>query len=158
MGQSRHLLCDSQHTDHLSSLTVCLQMISIIIAALYMERSNRKAFIQKKLLQVRATFHSPSQVSPLLTFFHSFLSISQVLTKQREETLVQQKQEQESLLNSMFPKAIAKNLIAKQAEESRSFHKSFDRLRSPSNIPKQVNSTSPPISLTQVTFDPLTLL
>ena len=119
-------------------------MISIVIAALYMDRSNRKAFIQKKLLQVSAIYLSLTLTSLtiMLTFSHSFLSTSQVLTKQREETLVQQKQEQESLLNSMFPRAIAKNLIAKQAEESRNFEASLDNLRSTSIIRKQVSSSS----------------
>ena len=119
-------------------------MISIFIAALYMDRSNRKAFIQKKLLQVSAIYLSLTLTSLtiMLTFSHYFLSTSQVLTKQREETLVQQKQEQESLLNSMFPRAIAKNLIAKQAEESRNFEASLDNLRSTSIIRKQVSSSS----------------
>ena len=109
-----------------------------------MDRSNRKAFIQKKLLQVSAIYLSLTLTSLtiMLTFSHYFLSTSQVLTKQREETLVQQKQEQESLLNSMFPRAIAKNLIAKQAEESRNFEASLDNLRSTSIIRKQVSSSS----------------
>ena len=93
-------------------------MISIFIAALYMDRSNRKAFIQKKLLQVSAIYLSLTLTSLtiMLTFSHSFLSTSQVLTKQREETLVQKKEEQEALIYSMLPKVIAENLIAKSGK------------------------------------------
>ena len=56
-----------------------------------MDRSNRSAFIQKKLVQL--------------------------LAMQREQDLLRQKKESDNLLYSMFPKVIAENLIAKQAEE-----------------------------------------
>ena len=56
-----------------------------------MDRSNRSAFIQKKLVQL--------------------------LAMQREQDLLRQKKESDNLLYSMFPKVIADNLIAKQAEE-----------------------------------------
>ena len=95
------LFCVTLNTLTLSllSLSVCVQMLSIFIAALYMDRSNRKAFIQKKLLQVSVdglshshkSYHHPD-------FLPLFLSTSQVLTKQREETLVQKKEEQEALI------------------------------------------------------------
>jgi len=62
-----------------------------MIASYFAERSNRKSFIQKKQLQV--------------------------LTREREEALVKQKKESDNLIHSMFPKAIAENLIAKQAQE-----------------------------------------
>ena len=56
---------------------------------------------------------STSLLLLLLTCSHSHFSISQALTKQREDTLVKKKEEQEALIHSIFPKAIAKNLIAK---------------------------------------------
>ena len=39
-------------------------IVTILVASFFAERSNRNAFIQKKLLQVSAIFHSPSQVLP----------------------------------------------------------------------------------------------
>merc|ERR1711934_648569 len=72
-------------------LLVCALSITIMIASYFAERSNRKSFIQKKQLQV--------------------------LTREREEALVKQKKESDNLIHSMFPKAIAENLIAKQAQE-----------------------------------------
>merc|ERR1712010_14041 len=66
---------------------LCALSITIMIASYFAERSNRKSFIQRKLIQA--------------------------LTKQREDTLVKKKEEQEALIHSIFPKAIAKNLIAK---------------------------------------------
>ena len=55
---------------------------------------------------------------PLTNFLPLFpLSSAQVLTREREEALVKQKEESDNLIHSIFPKAIAENLIAKQAQE-----------------------------------------
>merc|ERR1711934_483523 len=72
-------------------LFLCALSITIMIASYFAERSNRKSFIQKKQVQV--------------------------LTREREEALVRQKEESDNLIYSMFPKAIAENLIAKQAQD-----------------------------------------
>jgi len=68
----------------------CAFSITIVIASYFAERSNRKSFIQRKLVQA--------------------------LTKQREDALVKQKEESDSLVHSIFPKAIAKDLIAKSGK------------------------------------------
>ena len=67
--------------------------LCIIIVSFFVERSNRKAFVNKKIIDV--------------------------FTKQREESLLQQKKEQEDLVYSIFPKPIAKDLISKQTEKKR---------------------------------------
>merc|ERR1719305_335824 len=72
-------------------LFLCALSITIMIASYFAERSNRKSFIQKKQVQV--------------------------LTREREEALVRQKEESDNLIHSMFPKAIAESLIAKQAQD-----------------------------------------
>jgi len=72
-------------------LFLCALSITIMIASYFAERSNRKSFIQKKQVQV--------------------------LTREREEALVRQKEESDNLIHSMFPKVIAENLIAKQAQD-----------------------------------------
>merc|ERR1711934_763087 len=69
---------------------VCALTITIVIASYFAERSNRKSFIQRKLLQA--------------------------LTKQREDALVKQKEESDSLIHSIFPKVVAENLIAKSGK------------------------------------------
>merc|ERR1712188_86296 len=66
-------------------LVVCVVVVSVIV-----DLSNRKAFINKKIIEV--------------------------LQKQREDTLVKQKSESDSLIHSIFPKAIAKDLIAKSGK------------------------------------------
>merc|ERR1712216_993922 len=71
-------------------LLLCALSITTMIASYFAERSNRKSFIQRKLIQA--------------------------LTKQREDTLVRQKEESYTLIHSIFPKAIAKNLIAKSGK------------------------------------------
>ena len=72
-------------------LLACTLPYICVIASYHMDRSNRSTFIQKKLVQL--------------------------LTLQREQDLLRQKKESDNLLYSMFPKVIAENLIAKQAEE-----------------------------------------
>ena len=63
--------------------------ITVMITSYFAQRSNRKAFINKKLVQV--------------------------LAKQREESLMTQKEEQEALIHSIFPRAIASDLISKHS-------------------------------------------
>merc|ERR1719331_1518019 len=89
-----------------------------MIASYFAERSNRKSFIQRKLLKVGADtlLQHSRPLFLLLTCSHSFLSTSQALTKQREDALVKQKEESYTLIHSIFPKAIAKNLIAKSGK------------------------------------------
>ena len=65
--------------------------LSIVIVSAFVDRSNRKGFIQKKIIEV--------------------------LARQKEETLMKQKKEQEALIYSIFPRAIARDLIAAQKEE-----------------------------------------
>ena len=87
-----------------------------MIASYFAERSNRKSFIQKKQLQVGADAFSQYRgltVPDLFPFFP--LSSAQVLTREKEEALVKQKEESDNLIYSMFPKVIAENLIAKKA-------------------------------------------
>merc|ERR1712032_1170268 len=64
---------------------------SLIIVGFFTDRLHRNAFVNMKIIQI--------------------------LTKQKEEALMKQKEESDHLLYSMFPKVIAENLIAKQAEE-----------------------------------------
>ena len=68
-----------------------VMVLTIVAASWFMDRAIRKAFINKKLVQV--------------------------LTKQREDALVKQKEESDNLIHSIFPKVVAKSLIAKQGEE-----------------------------------------
>merc|ERR1712216_644376 len=91
-------------------LLLCALSITTMIASYFAGRSNRKSFIQRKLVQA--------------------------LTKQREDTLVKKKEEQEALIHSIFPKAIAKNLIAKSGnqEEEGGSSSNFIRALSKRNI------------------------
>ena len=74
-------------------VSLCALALCIIIVSFFVERSNRKAFVNKKIIDV--------------------------FTKQREESLLQQKIEQEDLVYSIFPKPIAKDLIRNQTEKKR---------------------------------------
>mmetsp|Transcript_1362 Transcript_1362/g.2337 ORF Transcript_1362/g.2337 Transcript_1362/m.2337 type:complete len:365 (-) Transcript_1362:124-1218(-) len=74
-------------------VSLCALALCIIIVSFFVERSNRKAFVNKKIIDV--------------------------FTKQREESLLQQKKEQEDLVYSIFPKPIAKDLIRNQTEKKR---------------------------------------
>ena len=57
------------------------------------------------------------------------MKIIQILAKQKEEALMKQKEESDNLIHSMFPKAIADNLIAKQAEEERKDRNQLSSMR-----------------------------
>jgi len=68
-------------------IMLCVLVVCVVVVSVIVDISNRKFFIQMKVVQA--------------------------LTKQRENALVKQKEESDSLIHSIFPKAIAKNLIAK---------------------------------------------
>ena len=70
---------------------VCLSGVGLIGASIDRHRSNRRTFCDKKVIGF--------------------------LAKQKEKALIKQKEHQESLIGSIFPPAIAKDLIAKQANE-----------------------------------------
>ena len=63
-----------------------------------MDISNRQSFINKKIIEA--------------------------LTKQREKTLLQQKEDHENLIHSIFPPAVAKDLIRKQSGQDLTVSKS----------------------------------
>ena len=71
-------------------LLFCFMPCICVIASYFMERFNRSAFIQKKLVQL--------------------------LAMQREQDLLRQKEDSDNLLYSMLPKVIAENLIAKSGK------------------------------------------
>ena len=74
----------------LPAIVICTMTLAIVIVGVFLSRSNRKAFVNKKIIKA--------------------------LTKQREETLMQQKKESESLLYSIFPKPVARDLMRSQSE------------------------------------------
>ena len=63
----------------------CLLFLVIVIVSFIVDRGNRRSFVNKKIIMA--------------------------LTEQRERSLQQQKEEQENLLYTIFPKVIAKDLI-----------------------------------------------
>ena len=71
-------------------ITICIMALSIVIVSLFVSRSNRKAFVNKKIIQA--------------------------FTKQKEESLMKQKEEYESLVCSIFPKPVARDLMKSQTE------------------------------------------
>ena len=88
--------------------------LSIVIVSAFVDRSNRKGFIQKKIIEV--------------------------LARQKEETLMKQKKEQEALIYSIFPRAIARDLIAAQKEEDEDDFNPAATLRS---LGRKVSLSSP---------------
>ena len=64
--------------------------VAIVTVSFFVGRSNRKVFINKKIIQA--------------------------FTRQREESLINQKKESESLLYSIFPKPIARDLMQNKEE------------------------------------------
>ncbi|UPQ96967.1 guanylate cyclase [Chloropicon primus] len=75
-------------------LIVCIIVVCILIVSFILDYSNRRAFINKKIIQA--------------------------LNKQKEQALVKQKEDQEKLINSIFPPVIARDLIIEQMQESTS--------------------------------------
>ena len=61
----------------------------VLVVSVIVDITNRQSFINKKIIEA--------------------------LTKQREETLLQQKEDHENLIHSIFPPAVAKDLIRKQS-------------------------------------------
>ena len=71
-------------------IVICVMTLAIVIVGVFVSRSNRKAFVNKKIIMA--------------------------LTKQREESLMKQKEESESLLYSIFPKPVARDLMRSHYE------------------------------------------
>ena len=72
-----------------SSFLKCVLIVCVVVVSVIVDISNRKSFINKKIIEA--------------------------LTRQREKTLLQQKEEHENLIHSIFPPAVAKDLIRKQS-------------------------------------------
>ena len=64
----------------------------VVVVSVIVDISNRQNFINKKIIEA--------------------------LTRQREKTLLQQKEEHENLIHSIFPPAVAKGLIQKQSGQN----------------------------------------
>ena len=69
------------------TITICVVSVAIVIVSFFVSKSNRNAFFNKKIIQA--------------------------FTKQKEESLMKQKEEYESLIYSIFPKPVARDLIQK---------------------------------------------
>ena len=72
------------------AISICVMTVAIVIVSFFVSRANRKAFVNKKIIEA--------------------------FTKQREESLVKQKEEYESLVYSIFPKPVARDLMQKHAD------------------------------------------
>ena len=70
----------------------------VVVVSVIVDISNRQNFINKKIIEA--------------------------LTRQREKTLLQQKEEHENLIHSIFPPAVAKDLIRKQSGQDLTVSKS----------------------------------
>ena len=68
-----------------------LLVVCVLVVSVIVDISNRQGFINKKIIDA--------------------------LTKQREKTLLKQKEEHENLIHSIFPPAVAKDLIRRQAPQ-----------------------------------------
>ena len=71
-------------------ILVCIMTLAIVIVSFFESRSNRKAFVNKKIIEA--------------------------FTKQKEESLMKQNEEYESLVYSIFPKPVARDLMKCQPE------------------------------------------
>ena len=71
-------------------IVICVMALAVIIVSFFVSRANRKAFVNKKIIEA--------------------------FTKQREESLLKQKDEYESLVYSIFPKPVARDLMQKHAD------------------------------------------
>ena len=72
-------------------LTFFLSLLLSFTLGYFVESSNRKAFVNKKIIAA--------------------------LTRQREQHLVQQQEEQENLIHSIFPPDVAKVLVKKKKKD-----------------------------------------
>merc|ERR1711907_326214 len=73
-------------------ILLCVLVVCLVVVSVIVDISNRQSFINKKIIEA--------------------------LTKQREKTLLQQKEEHENLIHSIFPPAVAKDLIRRQSSKS----------------------------------------
>ena len=94
----------------LPGITICVMSIAINIVSRIIGRSNRRSFVNQKIIEA--------------------------FTKQKEKSLMKQKKESEALLYSIFPKPVARDLMHKQPEremtEDQSSLRSLDLRRSKS--------------------------
>ena len=104
LGHGVEPLCASIHTYEKSYCTFAFRMsnyatpvivigimgLAIATVSFFLSRSNRKAFVNKKIIEA--------------------------FTKQKEETLIKQKKDYESLVYSIFPKPVAKDLMHNQSQ------------------------------------------
>jgi len=74
------------------TLLLCVLVVCLVVVSVIVDISNRQSFINKKIIEA--------------------------LTKQREKTLLQQKEDHENLIHSIFPPAVAKDLIRRQSSKS----------------------------------------
>jgi len=73
-------------------ILLCVLVVCLVVVSVIVDISNRQSFINKKIIEA--------------------------LTKQREGTLLQQKEDHENLIHSIFPPAVAKDLIRRQSSKS----------------------------------------
>merc|ERR1711970_670323 len=73
-------------------ILLCVLVVCVLVVSVIVDISNRQSFINKKIIEA--------------------------LTKQREKTLLQQKENHENLIHSIFPPAVAKDLIRRQSSKS----------------------------------------
>ena len=69
-------------------IVICVMALAVIIVSFFVSRANRKAFVNKKIIEA--------------------------FTKQREESMRKQKKESHDLLYSIFPKPVARHLMHKE--------------------------------------------
>merc|ERR1719235_2816360 len=74
------------------TLLLCVLVVCLVVVSVIVDISNRQSFINKKIIEA--------------------------LTKQREGTLLQQKEDHENLIHSIFPPMVAKDLIRRQSSKS----------------------------------------
>ena len=74
----------------LPGITICVMSIAINIVSRIIGRSNRRSFVNQKIIEA--------------------------FTKQKEKSLMKQKKESEALLYSIFPKPVARELMRSQSE------------------------------------------
>merc|ERR1711970_173733 len=77
---------------------LCVLVVCLVVVSVIVDISNRQSFINKKIIEA--------------------------LTKQREETLLQQKEDHENLIHSISPPVVAKDLIRKQSGQDLTVSKS----------------------------------
>ena len=75
-----------------SSFLKCVLIVCVVVVSVIVDISNRQSFINKKIIEA--------------------------LTKQREQHLLQQKEDQENLIHSIFTPMVAKDLIRRQTQQT----------------------------------------